>query len=233
MSRELYASLSGATSAWRRLENLSHNVSNASTTGFKEFQLTVEADGTGDGVLSKIYATVVGEGPAMHDGPLEYDGNPHHLALRGEGFFAVQTPEGVRMTRSGEFTPNAEGYLVTPEGYPLLGSGGQIQIPENETLTIGAEGRLIGSKTGELDTLRIVTGSDPTSLGGALWDPGKTMTEIEPREIIQGALESSNVDPLAAMVELVEATRFFEIQQRAMKASDDLDTRLNRLGGGK
>ena len=166
----------------------------------------------------------------MSDGPLQYTDDPHHFALQGEGFFAVQTPAGLRMSRAGRFTPDNQGFLIDPQGNKLLGQGGPIQIPEGETLSIAPTGEVIASLSGEIDRLQLVTANDPKSLGGAIWDPQGAVREAQP-EVIQGALEGSNADPLRLMVELIEAYRHFEAQQKVMHSSDDMDSRLNRSGG--
>lgn len=230
MSRDLYASLSGATSMWRRLEMLSHNVSNSNTDGFKEYQMIVEDGGSGEGPLGRPYATPRAEAPRMVDGPLEFTDNPYHLALRGDGFFAVQTPGGVRMSRAGRFTPDAQGFLTDPQGHKLMGQSGPIQVPEGETITVTQLGEVLGDISGEIDRLKLVSAEKPKAMGGALWDAEDGMRAATP-EVVQGAIEGSNINPVAMMVELIEAHRHFEAQQRVMHSSDDMDSRLNRSGG--
>ncbi len=230
MSRDLYASLSGASSVMRQLEMLSHNVSNANTDGFKEFRMVFEDAGSGFGPMGRLYATPRAEVPSMVDGPLERTDDPYNLALRGRGFFSVQTPQGERMSRAGRFSPDSEGYLVDPMGYKLLGRGGPIQVPVGEAITVTSDGIVMGSISGELDRLKLVTADDPKNLGGALWDAGGAAREATP-EVVQGALEQSNVDPVRVMVELIEATRHFEAQQKVMRSSDEMDGRLNRIPG--
>ena len=230
MSRDLYASLSGASSMWRELEMLSHNVSNTNTDGFKEFRMIFEEAGSGDGPLGKVYATPRAESPNMEDGPLEFTDDANHLALRGDGFFAVETGAGVKMSRAGRFSQNNEGFLVDPQGNKLMGMGGPIQIPEGETFTVDAAGEVMGSLSGELDRIRLVRADQPRSMGGSLWDPEGGMREATP-EVVQGAVEGSNADPMRLMVELIEAYRHFEAQQKVMHSSDDMDSRLNRSGG--
>jgi len=230
VSRDLYASLSGASSMWRELEMLSHNVSNTNTDGFKEFRMVIEEAGRGDGALGRPYATPRSEAPNMNDGPLEYTDDPYHLALQGDGFFAVETPAGMKMSRAGRFSPDSEGFLIDPQGNKLLGQSGPIQVPEGETISVAASGEVSGNLSGEIDRLRLVRADKPKSMGGALWDPEGDMKEATP-EVIQGAIEGSNADPMRLMVELIEAYRHFEAQQKVMHSSDDMDSRLNRSGG--
>lgn len=230
MSRDLYSSLSGASSVWRQLEMLSHNVSNANTDGFKEFRMIFEDAGSGYGPMGRVYATPRAEVPSMVDGPLERTDDPYHLALRGPGFFSVQTPQGERMSRAGRFSPDSQGFLIDPMGHKLLGQGGPIQVPEGEDILVTGDGVVMGSVSGELDRLKLVTADDPRNLGGSLWDAEGRAREAAP-EVVQGALEHSNVDPVRVMVELIEATRHFEAQQKVMHSSDEMDGRINRIPG--
>jgi flagellar basal-body rod protein FlgF len=230
VSRDLYTSLSGASSVMRQLEMLSHNVSNSNTAGYKEFRLVFEESGPGDGALGKLYATPHSEVANMEDGPLERTGDPNHLALRGEGFFLVETPAGLRMSRAGNFSQDVDGYLIDNYGNRVMGEGGAVQIPQGESFTVTRAGEIVGSLSGELDRLRLVTADDPKSEGAALWNPRGGMREAAP-EVIQGALEGSNVDPMRVMVELIEASRHFEAQQKLMQTSDSMDERVNRSGG--
>ena len=225
MSRDLYASLSGAQAAMRRLDVLAHNIANASSEGFKGSRVHFSLDGVDGGPMGQVYARGEVAAPVMTDGPITRDDDPHHLALRGQGFFQVQTPGGPMLTRDGNFQRDSLGQLVTGAGHPLMGQGGPIQIPE-----VAADGRVMGSESGEIDRLRLVDAPNAAQRGASLWDPGGATREAAP-DVIQGALEGSNVDPVGLMVELVEAHRHFEAQQRVMRASDEMDQRLNRSGG--
>ena len=217
--RDLYTSFSGASAAWRQLELIANNVANANTQGFREqrqrFELvgetTVQASGT-------IYN--------RDDGELATDGVATHLALRGEGFFALG--DGTA-TRDGGFRLDPEGQLVTVEGTPVLTDGGPVQLDPGETMTVSAEGLVTGSLSGEVGRLQIVLLANATPLGGGRWSG--TATPTEGTVVVQGAREGSNVDAMRAMVELIEASRFFEAQEKVMQTSDEMHARLNRVKG--
>jgi flagellar basal body rod protein FlgG len=134
------------------------------------------------------------------------------------------------LTRDGNFRRDSQGQLVTSDGHALMGESGPIQLPEGETFEVAGDGRVMGSVSGEIDRLKLVDAPNATQRGASLWDPGDVTRAATP-EVIQGALEGSNVDPVGLMVELVEAHRHFEAQQRVMQASDEMDARLNRSGG--
>lgn len=224
MSRDVYASLSGAATAWRQLETLSNNLANADTNGFRASRVSFAL--TGDQGLGAVYASVGATTFVDEDGALQQDNVATHLALRGQGFFALQ--DGTA-TRAGAFRLDEEGKLVTQDGVAVLGDGGPLQLDPKETFTVGTDGTVTGSRSGEVGKLSIVNLSNPTPLGGTRWSG--TATPVATPTIVQGALEGSNVDPMQGMAELIEASRFFEAQQKVLSTSDEMQARLNRAGG--
>jgi flagellar basal-body rod protein FlgF len=217
--RDLYTSFTGASAAWRQLELIANNVANASTQGFREqrqrFELVGETSVKSSGTTYN-----------REDGELATDGVQTHLALRGEGFFALG--DGTA-TRDGGFRLDTEGQLVTADGTPVLTDGGPVQLDPGETMTVSAEGLVTGSLSGEVGRLQIVQLANATPLGGGRWSG--TATPTEGAVVVQGAREGSNVDAMRSMVELIEASRFFEAQEKVMQTSDDMQARLNRVKG--
>lgn len=229
MSRDVYSSVSGAVAAWRHLDVIAHNLANANTTGFKAFRVAFDEAGRTGHPLSRAY--VEGRTPIRDetDGTLEQDGVPTHLALRGRGFFVVQEGDSLALTRDGRFSVSPEGILVDGAGYAVQGEGGAIEVPVGETLSITTDGRVFGSESGEIDRLRVVDGA-VRELGSNRFAPVNSVAPAD-AEVIQGALEASNVDAVGVMIELVQSSRYFEAYQKAMQATDELDARLNQLGG--
>lgn len=223
--KEIYVSLSGASAAWNQLSTIAQNMANASTQGYRETRVSFELAGPpGAGAQ---YATTGSTSFSQEDGALEQDNISTHVALRGNGFFAL---EDGTFTRDGSFQVDADGRLVTRDGVAVLAEGSSVELQENETLSIGKDGTLIGSKSGSLGKLDAVQLSGASPLGGNRW--GGTPEPIEEGvQFVQGALEGSNVDTMRGMVEMMEASRFFDMQQKAIQASDDLRSRLNRIGG--
>lgn len=227
MSSDIYASLSGASAAWAQLEVVANNVSNASTHGFKAGQVAFVVDGPEGEPNGQVYAQPTEVVPDMSDGTIEHDGDPLHLALQGDGFFTVDTGQGVMLTRSGRFELNPDGELVTARGHKVLGNAGPIALPPGEMPQITADGRVVLESMGEIDQIRLVTGpASPVDNG--LWSADGPLREAD-AHVTQGALEGSNVDAMAEMVDLIQASRAFEAFQKAMQASDSLDERINRL----
>jgi len=229
MSRDLYAAYSGAAAAWRHLEVVATNVANASTDGFREARVSFKlADGPqADSPLQGAFAQVGDITYSKTDGALVQDGVSTHFAIRGEGWFALG--DGT-YTRDGRFHLDQDRQLVTSDGTPVMTDGGPVRLQLGERLSVDAQGLVSGTATGEIGRLRVVSLGGVQALGGNRWSgtPGNTTDYT----VIQGAREMSNADPMRGMVELLEASRYFEAQQKAMQASDEMRARLNRIQGG-
>lgn len=224
MSRDLYVALSGAQTAWDNLSGIAQNLANSRTQGYREVRTSFELAGPPGG---ELYATVGDVTYSEANGSLEVDGDPTHLALRGDGFFAL---EDGTFTRDGSFHLDGEGRLVTAGGVAVLGEGGAIQLDPTETMTVGPDGVVQGSLSGDLGVVAVVSLTAPEPLGGNRWG-GTPGQRPEGSTIVQGAVEGSNVDAMRGMIEMMEASRFFEAQQKAMQVSDEARARLNRIGG--
>ena len=226
MGQDLYAALSGAYTSMRRLDTVAQNLANVSTTGYKAQRLTMESVGD-----YGAYARVAEGRYDLSDGAIQRTDHPTDVAVQGEGWLVLDHGEGVLLTRDGRLRPDPEGTLRAPSGRAVLGELGPIQVPYGETIRIEADGTVVGSATGPIDRLRVVA-ADAVPLGGNVWEPQGPVVELGDgeRHLVPGATEGSNVDPMRAMVELVEASRTFEAFQKAMQTSDDTDARLNELG---
>jgi flagellar basal body rod protein FlgG len=229
VSGDLYASLSGARAAWQDLDLLGNNVATASTTGFKADRISFAVVGPSGSPLAQAYAEGTTTSPDTTNGAIVPDGVGTHLALQGRGWFALSDPSGPMLTRDGRFSLNSDGVLVGQGGRPVMGRGGPIQVPEGETIQITEDGKVFGSKSGELDQVDVVDGA-VKALGDNLYVADGPLTSGD-AQVIQGSLEASNVNPLSAMVDLIQASRYVEAYQKAMQASDELSARLNRVGG--
>lgn len=200
----------------------------------------------GTGVETNEYYTVFSQGP------LKQTDNAFDLALEGEGFFAVQTPYGERYTRNGSFLIGPEGMLVTKQGYPVLGEDGPIQLKlnnfvvdedgviyQNESLAQDPD-RLVSMRENEwdeterVDRLRLVTMRETRYIrkqGDSLWnttdESGEArIMENERPTVRQGFLETSNVNPVTEMVQLIEVNRAYEANQKAIQSQDQMTGQL-------
>lgn len=214
--KDIYTTLSGALANWRHVELVSNNVANASTNGFRETRAAFGSDGQ----MASLEATTYNAA----DGEVELDNDPHHMALRGDGFFTLGNGA---YTRDGSFHLNLEGNLVTSNEVPVLDDRGQpIVLPLGEPFTVSPSGDIVGATSGLIAKLGIVQLGNPQPAGGNLW---RGNPQASTAQVIQGALEHSNADPLRSMVELIEASRYFEAQEKVMRTSDEMRARLNRI----
>jgi flagellar basal body rod protein FlgG len=173
-----------------------------------------------------MYAATGKTSYSTADGALQIDDVATHVALRGDGFFALG--DGT-FTRDGTFHLDAEGTLVTRDGVPVLADGGELQVPPGAEVNIGPDGTVRAGKD-ELGKLTVVTLGNPSPLGGNRW-AGEAGDTPEGTRVVQGAVEGSNADTMRGMIEMIEASRFFEAQQKVIQTSDDTRARLNRIGG--
>ncbi len=275
MFRGLYTGASGMVAQMHRMDVLSNNLANVDLNGYKRdtsvhkaFPELLVRRMNDDGVYkfpfgSADMAPVVGKigtGVEMNEaytvftqGALKETENSFDLALEGEGFFTVLTPEGERYTRNGSFTLGKEGLLVTKEGYPVLGSEGPIQIKENN-FVVDEKGkvyvnstfaddpqRLVALEENEwenielVDSLKIVDFDRSRFIkkqGGSLWretvdsGPAAAIPEVERPNVRQGFLEGSNVNPVTEMVRMIEVNRAYEANQKVVQSQDSLTGKL-------
>jgi flagellar basal-body rod protein FlgG len=241
----MYLAAAGALVQQLRLEVLANNVANINTSGFKGeqavFQIPEEnADQVIETPLEGVhslspYAPPFGTVTDFSQGALQRTGNPLDLALNGKGFFSIQTPSGVQYTRQGSFTIDAEGVLVTQDGYPVMGEGGTLSLEEG-TVDIDEEG-VISVDDGEVGRLQIIEFFDPQVLqkteNGRFVPVGDGPAGRRPETVLvsQGFLEASNVNPVRAMTEMIETSRMFEAYQKVINTADEATAQsINEVG---
>ncbi|NNF99234.1 MAG: flagellar basal-body rod protein FlgF [Desulfobacteraceae bacterium] len=248
MSGAMYVAASGALVQQMRLEVLSNNLANVNTIGFKEDQLIFQADAqkssgggtspadnpTGSTQTAPLSSTF-GYMTKFSEGILKETGNQLDFALSGDGFFTVETENGPQYTRKGNFTISEEGLLITQDGMPVLGEGGSITI-EGDRVEVDTQGNISVDGT-QVDTLRVVNFTDNSRLiktGDTLFkpvDPDPEQIEPDNISVNQGFLESSNVEAIRAMTEMIETMRLFESYQKAIQTQDQTTSQaINDVG---
>ncbi|HET6466575.1 MAG TPA: flagellar basal-body rod protein FlgF [Nitrospiria bacterium] len=230
----IYPALSGALALEKRLEIISNNVANVNTTGFKR-SLAIFSGLDGDRQPGSSMPPVAFEtfDRVVYDyssGPMRQTDAPLDLAIEGDGFFGVQTPEGVRYTRNGHFKMDDQGRIITSQGFPVLGGGGPITLPLGRVL-VDSDGRISvaesesnGQRT-EIDVLPVMVTQDPSGLvpvGESLFkaSDGTAMSPAE-GQILQGSLEGSNVNPVEEMVSMIQVLRLYEAAQKTINTADE------------
>ncbi|MDG1458458.1 MAG: flagellar hook-basal body complex protein [Pseudoprimorskyibacter sp.] len=221
-----YTTLTRQSGLMREMQLIANNVANISTTGFRQEGLLFSEfiKNMGDGTsLSMASARV--HRTSFDQGQLGQTGGQLDVAIEGDGFFLIETPDGERLTRAGSFSPNSVGDLVNMDGLRVLDAGGApIFIPPNASDisiapdgTIGTEDRLIGQ-------IAIVVPTDPEALKretGVLFHAETGFEPLENGRMAQGFLESSNVDPILQMARMIEVQRAYELGQNFLKKEDE------------
>lgn len=255
MVRGLYTAYTGMINQQKRLDTVTNNLANASTTGFKregltsksfDQMLTVKLNDLSvpylnEGIGKMSLGVKIGENYTDYSqGSFKETGNTYDLALAGNGFFTISYTDkkgntSEKYTRDGEFTMDSEGYLRTLEGDYVQGEGGDIMIPvETSEVSIRDNGDIYAD--GEyVDSLRIVDFEDYNNIekfGENLYNVVDGATETESTAAVkQGYLEMSNINVVKEMVEMITISRAYESNQKLIQTEDDmLDKSVNQVG---
>ncbi len=242
MIRGIYSAASGLLAQMARQLAISNNLANLNTPGYRQDITSLEEYPALD--LFRLFdgqpawvgalGTGVAAPPPMVDlaqGALVDTGRPLDLAISGPAFFAVQTPEGVRYTRDGSFSRNAQGFLVNSSGYPVLGEGGPVQLPEGEVLVSG-DGTIAvgGQQIGRLLLTEFQPGQ-VRKVGANLFEATGQGQPPANSAVNQGFLEMANVDLAQAVVDMMAATRSYEASLRLLQMQDEILSRsVNDVG---
>ncbi len=226
-----------------RIDISANNLANVNTTGFKRdncaFQDTFQRFAHDYVVDAKSFIREKSMLPEpkilarprlseevidMSQGAFQKTGNAFDLAVRGDGFFKVQKDGGEYLTRNGVFSLSADGVLITEQGYPVMANGGPVTIPARSNVVIDEEG-VITADGAEIARLDFVQPADPRGLK----KDGENLFVLEGEEmpaegeIVQGYIEKSNVEVVNEMVSMIECQRSFEMYQKMISTTDQLD----------
>ena len=224
MNNAFKTGASGLKAHQTRIDNIANNIANVSTVGFRR-----------EGVIFAEYISRLDQEPSLSmafgngrmidltQAGISQTGGAFDFAIQGEGFFLVETPDGNRLTRAGNFIPSAEGELMTADGHRLLdiGEAPVIVPPGSGAAAVSPDGTLSVSDT-PIAQIGIWQPSDPLALrhqSGTLFNGG----EVEPSDtavIVQGFLEESNVNPIREIARMIEVQRAFELGQKLLDAED-------------
>ncbi|HKW19053.1 MAG TPA: flagellar basal-body rod protein FlgF [Terriglobales bacterium] len=230
MDSGYYAACTALKAQSNALELVANNVANVNTTGYRgqipsfESLLLESQPSFPTNSWSRLinqFSVLNGARLDLTEGNLERTGNPLDFALEGPGFFAVQTKAGTLYTRNGKFQIAASGQLVTSAGDAVLGTGGPIMLPLNAQPSISADGTIsvAGAVAGKLKLVEFAPGAQVKAVGGSYYSaPAKSAVIAAHAMVRQGMLESSNVNPVTAVIGLITAQRQAEMAGRAMNA---------------
>lgn len=226
MDNAIYASLSRQSGLMAEMRVVANNIANANTAGFRRegviFAEHLSAlDRQGD-TLSMAHAR--GRMLDLQQGVLTQTNNNLDLAIEGEGFFLVESPDGLRLTRAGAFTPSPEGELMNSDGQRLLDEGqAPIILPAGaSSVAVGADGTLSsnGLPFGRIGLFNPPEGVDLMRQSGTGFSIDGNPQPVEDGRVRQGFLEESNVDPIFEITRMIEVQRAYELGQTFLDRED-------------
>lgn len=236
MDRLLYVAMSGARETMQAQAVNTQNLANASTTGFRaDLQSFQSLPVNGPGYSSRVYGMATGQGIDTSPGSAMGTGRELDIAINGDGWIAVQGPDGKEAyTRAGDLRVDSLGLLRTGTGHPVMGNGSPVAIPPYEKIEIAGDGtisiRPLGQKSNALavvDRIKLVNPPFSELVKGddsLIHLKGGEAAEADASVEVQvGALESSNVNTVEAMVNMIELARQYETQVKMMKNSEEND----------
>ncbi len=242
MDKLIYVAMSGAREAMRAQATTSHNLANISTTGFRAMRNVLDsAPIPGAGLPTRVNTVRQPELWNSRQGQAQATGRDLDIAIQGEGWLVVQDAEGNdAYTRNGNLRVSTNGILETSTGQPVRGNGGPVSLPPFEKLFIGDDGQISIIPQGQtaetlvqVDRLRLVNppATELVRSGDGLFNlrDGSTAAPDPSVRVASGQLESSNVNPAEALAEMIEMSRHYEMQVRAMNTADELDSASSRL----
>lgn len=243
MDNAFLVGLSAQQVLQQRMDITANNLANMTSSGFKTERLVAReiSEKPAAATDSPKDIEFVGAWMVQRDfstGSIEQTGNPLDVAIEGEGFFVVQTPAGPAYTRDGRFTMNSNGEIVTRSGHVVTGSGGAIVInPEAGPIAIGKNGSITqdGQTIGKFDVVAFEHPGGLEKMGDNLWKA----TDEAPREpealsIAGGAVESSNVNAVSEITQMIEISRTYQSVSKMIDQADELRAasidKLSRVG---
>ena len=250
MENTLLVGLSRQMVLQHEMEVVANNIANIDTNGFKadfslfeEYLMPRARDGNfrvADSPVSFVRdrGTLID----LNQGPLQRTGNSLDLAINGDGFFVIRTPQGERYTRNGALAISPQGELVTSEGYQVLGDGGPIAFQTQDTgITINPEGTVsvkdpsnstVAIIRGQLRVVSFAQAQRLQKEGDSTFSTPADMpaTPSTKSNVVQGALEKSNVRPIIEMSRMIEVSRRYAMIANLLQSEGDLHkTSLQQL----
>jgi flagellar basal-body rod protein FlgF/flagellar basal-body rod protein FlgG len=241
-----YSALSGAIAREQAISNVSNNLANISTTGYRRSQVSFEAILRGEQQTQAAkginYSRIRRNFSDFSAGPLRTTEDPLNFAIQGDGFFKLQGANGPLYTRRGDFIINATGLLTTSTNQPVLDEGnGQITIPDTDTsrIAVGDDGTIFllgqqGART-EIGKLAVVNIDDKQKLKresdtAFSLESGGTEQPVVNARVIQGSLEQANINMSSELTQMIDNFRTFETYHKVLKSYSTIGEAQDELG---
>lgn len=266
-TKGVYAALSGAMAQSQRLDTIANNLANVNTPAFKKDQQVFKEFLTANEKPSEViqapripasiesfydmqggdksYVDSAGTYTNHSQGSLKSTGNPLDVAIDGNGFFEIATPQGLRFSRLGAFKIDGNGQLVTKDGYPVMRAGGEGEDPASRVIRVSGESQVTINDVGDviegqnviakISLVDIPNKDSISKIGGSLYEFKKNaqpeIVTVASPSMKQGFLEMSNVNVVQEMTDMIATTRIFESTQKAISAYDSMaDKLINTVG---
>ncbi len=243
MDKALYISMSGAKQSMLAQQAHSNNLANVNTTGFKnDFAQARSMPVYGEYHPTRAYAMTERPGTNFQQGPLNETGRELDVAIKGDGWIAVQAPDGSEAyTRAGDLQTDSNGILRTGSGLAVLGNGGPIAVPPSAKMEVGADGTISVIPLGqpadaiaEIDRIKLVNpGNDQIEKGldGLVRvKDGNPPAAIDGNVRLEpGFLEGSNVNAVESLTEILSLARQYELHVKVMSTADQNSEAAARL----
>jgi flagellar basal-body rod protein FlgF len=245
MDRMIYVGMTGAKQAMEQQAAVANNMANVSTPGFRAQINSYRAvPVVGDEMATRAMVVATTPGADLRAGPLMQTGRPLDVALRGDGWLTVQTPDGSEAyTRVGNLQVGADGQMMTMDSLPLLGDSGPLVVPPGSSLVVSDDGMVSALGAGdpavgaaEVGRLKLVNPAATALVRGDdglfRMQAGMAAAPADPKvRLLSGTLEGSNVNAVEAMVDMIANARRFEMQMKTLQTAESNDQQANKLLG--
>lgn len=243
MDRLIYTAMTGARYMLERQATIAQNLANAGTNGYRADTVAFRAvpiDGDKPG--TRVFAAETTTGSDLTPGPMQSTGRNLDVAVQGDGWLTVQAADGSEAyTRAGALQVGADGTLQLPNGLQVQGDGGPLTAPDGAQLEIASDGTISAKSPGSINMtsvgrLKLVNpepGDVVKGLDGLFHTRSGDPADADPAvRVGAGMLETSNVNPVDAMVSMISASRQFELQTRILSTAEQDDQKASTLLSG-
>ena len=234
MDRLIYTAMTGAKSTLDQQAAVSHNLANATSTGFRtELHKMRAVEVQTEAARTRAFVVDASVATDYSTGPMQFTGRAYDVAIQGKGWLTVQMPDGTEAyTRDGSLEVSANGILQTRAGLPVVGSGGPVSLPPDSEIVVGADGTISALQAGQnvvnaVDRLKLVNPPEANLVRGEdglfRTQDGLPQAADEAVKTAGGYLEGSNVNVVDQMVTMISLGRQFEMQTRMLKTAEEND----------
>lgn len=236
MDRLIYTAMTGAKHTMGQQAAVSHNLANATSTGFRaELHKLRAVPVQGEGLATRAFVVDASVASNFEPGPMQRTGRPLDVAVEGKGWLAVQLPDGREAyTRDGSLQLSPNGVVQTRSGLPVLGDGGPVTIPPDNEFMVGKDGTISALQAGGAENVINVIGRlklvNPPEAALVRGDDGLFRLQdgaVAPQDenvrVAGGYLEGSNVSVVDQMVQMISLARQFEMQTKMLQTAEAND----------